>query len=403
MSTTSGAVPTNTANTGSGGNTGPTSSPLLFFVALGFGVVFTNLWIIVGVKYCFRYNARQRARANGEEEVVDLQAMPRPHRRRREKKLMTIDEVNERFPTIKYKNWQAQREAAGLPSEGGIRTEPNSRSGSIRHVEAVSTINGQSGAVDTVTPVASTGGPASSEVDKEVGASASVAYALAMVADEKSSITDKRMSEISEIEPTKGHQDDDEDDEHEHESPVPAELLKSAGDACAICLDTLEDEDDVRGLTCGHAFHSLCLDPWLTNRRACCPLCKKDYYIPKPRPEGEAHSPTSDSAARDRSRRQSRQREPLPPSGFLLGVPFHRRIFFSSRTNTRGRNDRQRGSPRTSPQNLPPVGQQSQGSSSWTRNPLASLLSVPRPAFMRSHRTVDRTAAPPDVETGQPR
>ena len=33
-----------TTGTGSGGGGGPTSSPLLFFVALGFGVVFTNLW-----------------------------------------------------------------------------------------------------------------------------------------------------------------------------------------------------------------------------------------------------------------------------------------------------------------------------------------------------------------------
>merc|ERR1712072_87243 len=60
---------------------GPTSSPLLFFVALGFGVVFTNLWIIVGVKYCFRYNARNRAIRNGENpdgEPIDLGTMTRP-------------------------------------------------------------------------------------------------------------------------------------------------------------------------------------------------------------------------------------------------------------------------------------------------------------------------------------
>jgi hypothetical protein len=38
------ATPTDAANTGGGGGGGPTSSPLLFFVALGFGVVFTNLW-----------------------------------------------------------------------------------------------------------------------------------------------------------------------------------------------------------------------------------------------------------------------------------------------------------------------------------------------------------------------
>lgn len=33
-----------TSSPAAGGGGGPTSSPLLFFVALGFGVVFTNLW-----------------------------------------------------------------------------------------------------------------------------------------------------------------------------------------------------------------------------------------------------------------------------------------------------------------------------------------------------------------------
>jgi hypothetical protein len=46
--TASGASPSPTqqqnGNNGGGGGGGPTSSPLLFFVALGFGVVFTNLW-----------------------------------------------------------------------------------------------------------------------------------------------------------------------------------------------------------------------------------------------------------------------------------------------------------------------------------------------------------------------
>lgn len=45
MGTTTTAVPAATTSaTGGGGGGGPTSSPLLFFVALGFGVVFTNLW-----------------------------------------------------------------------------------------------------------------------------------------------------------------------------------------------------------------------------------------------------------------------------------------------------------------------------------------------------------------------
>jgi hypothetical protein len=41
MSTQPTSTPTGQNNNNGGG---PTSSPLLFFVALGFGVVFTNLW-----------------------------------------------------------------------------------------------------------------------------------------------------------------------------------------------------------------------------------------------------------------------------------------------------------------------------------------------------------------------
>lgn len=48
---------------------------------------------------------------------------------------------------------------------------------------------------------------------------------------------------------------------------------------CAICLEVLEDDSIVRGLVCGHVFHAECLDPWLTKRRACCPMCKRDYYF----------------------------------------------------------------------------------------------------------------------------
>ncbi|GKT91661.1 RING-8 protein [Colletotrichum tofieldiae] len=104
---------------GGGGGGGNSSSPLLFFVALGFGVVFTNLWIIVGVKYCFRYNARNRAmRLNEDGEPINLENMPRPHRRRREKKLMTMDEVNDKFPMTKYKTWVGERAREGLPTAG---------------------------------------------------------------------------------------------------------------------------------------------------------------------------------------------------------------------------------------------------------------------------------------------
>lgn len=56
-----------------------------------------------------------------------------------------------------------------------------------------------------------------------------------------------------------------------------AELHFDSG-SCTICLETFEDDDVVRGLICGHVFHSECVDPWFTRRRACCPICKRDYY-----------------------------------------------------------------------------------------------------------------------------
>lgn len=63
--------------------------------------------------------------------------------------------------------------------------------------------------------------------------------------------------------------------------------------SCAICLDTFEPSDIVRGLICGHVYHSDCLDPWLTKRRACCPICKRDYYKEDNAPGGVGVTPTT--------------------------------------------------------------------------------------------------------------
>lgn len=40
------AIPSNTNNSNNNNKGSGSSSPLLFFVALGFGVVFTNLWYV---------------------------------------------------------------------------------------------------------------------------------------------------------------------------------------------------------------------------------------------------------------------------------------------------------------------------------------------------------------------
>jgi hypothetical protein len=260
-------------------------------------------------------------------ENIDLNAMPRPHRRRREKKLMTMDEVNERFPITKYKAWRSTREQEGLPAAGGI-TAPPSRAASIKDADGTISVAGPKKSIDTARPVSSTSQavvPDGISIHEAVLAASSLEASSNKPEQEKekekedagkgekktqTANTEQENNQIggtkepagkpSENPPkntttsndnTNTHQNISEDEEEDDDDPIataaPPELLAAPGDTCAICLDVIEDEDDIRGLTCGHAFHASCVDPWLTSRRACCPLCKADYYIPKPRPEGE--------------------------------------------------------------------------------------------------------------------
>lgn len=297
-STTETAVNGSPQSPGAGGNSngsnggGSNSSPLLFFVALGFGVVFTNLWIIVGVKYCFRYNARSRQmRMTEDGEPINMENMPRPHRRRREKKLMTMDEVNEKFPMLKYKNWVASRAQEGLPTRGGV-TAPPSRAGSVRDADGVAPeVPSKERMSNEERPTTSATGPVNEKqslkhASKE--STSSTAPAAPRTSTDAHLVPTISESATLSKDPNRvSHDEDDEEDEH-IDAALPPECMGTSGDTCAICIDTLEDDDDVRGLTCGHAFHAVCLDPWLTSRRACCPLCKADYYTPKPRAAAEA-------------------------------------------------------------------------------------------------------------------
>jgi hypothetical protein len=254
--------------------------------------------IIVGVKYCFRYNRRRAAQAAADGEPIDMATMPRPHRRRREKKLMTMEEVNERFPLTKYKQWKSTRETNGLPAAGGIATAPGSRAASMKDVEGVISAKDEG-------PASPTRDTTLSLAREDVAAPNSSAQPLPPAPTTSDETKDKDVEKIAANKPTapttegaeanketsqtvvRENEDESDDEEDPIETAAAPEMLAEPGDTCAICLDTLEDDDEVRGLTCGHAFHASCVDPWLTSRRACCPLCKADYYVPKPRPEGE--------------------------------------------------------------------------------------------------------------------
>ncbi|CAM8926389.1 unnamed protein product [Rhodiola kirilowii] len=47
-------------------------------------------------------------------------------------------------------------------------------------------------------------------------------------------------------------------------------------EACAVCLNWMEEEDPVRRLKCCHVFHAECLDKWILydHDHVTCPLCR---------------------------------------------------------------------------------------------------------------------------------
>lgn len=42
---------------------------------------------------------------------------------------------------------------------------------------------------------------------------------------------------------------------------------------CVICQDDFAELDVLKLLTCGHYYHSRCVDKWLKDKQKC-PLCK---------------------------------------------------------------------------------------------------------------------------------
>lgn len=240
---------------------------------------------------------------------------------------MSMEEVNERFPLIKYKAWMTTRAEEGLPTAGGVAAPSASRAASLRNADGAITMAKKSDEVDRPETPAETN---VAEENNDIPLPTRNPEIILAPEEHQSNDAETKDSEVKTAE-AKGifeatpntatsseeHEQEELDDDDQIQMAVPTEMLANPGDSCAICLDTLEDDDDVRGLTCGHAFHASCLDPWLTSRRACCPLCKADYYVPKPRSEGEAAA----DAERHAGRRPAgaRGEMPNPPQYAFMG------------------------------------------------------------------------------------
>ncbi|GIY03479.1 e3 ubiquitin-protein ligase RNF167 [Caerostris darwini] len=50
-------------------------------------------------------------------------------------------------------------------------------------------------------------------------------------------------------------------------------------ETCAICLEDYKNKDKLRILPCLHGYHVKCIDPWLTENKRFCPVCKKKVIV----------------------------------------------------------------------------------------------------------------------------
>jgi Ring finger domain len=58
-------------------------------------------------------------------------------------------------------------------------------------------------------------------------------------------------------------------------------ILTRAGEAeeaCLWCCETLGPKTPCRLLPCGHKFHKPCIDTWMAECNAVCPLCRESFY-----------------------------------------------------------------------------------------------------------------------------
>ncbi|KAI8067641.1 beta-lactamase-like protein [Gilbertella persicaria] len=65
-------------------------------------------------------------------------------------------------------------------------------------------------------------------------------------------------------------------------------LTNNHTEVCVVCLEPMMVGSKVRKLPCEHTYHGHCIDPWLTQKCAECPLCKYDCsQLSKPQQQQE--------------------------------------------------------------------------------------------------------------------
>lgn len=200
-------------------------SPILYFVALGFGVVFANLWVIIGIRYCCRNRRLRQLNGSSSPQDVAIQAVGSSSRSK-QNTVVSKDQVDVWFPSMTYKQYihakgdegESTTETPATPATGDVADQPLSKS------------------------------------------------------DDKDD-TDKDDTEIDGVDAGIG--------------PVDAPDFASAKPgadqtSCIICFEEFVDNMDVRVLACKHVYCADCIMTWLTTQYSWCPLCKLDVSKAKP-------------------------------------------------------------------------------------------------------------------------
>ena len=64
-------------------------------------------------------------------------------------------------------------------------------------------------------------------------------------------------------------------------------ITENMAERCLVCLEDWKDNDDCRVLACRHAFHTTCVDRWMSSSSNTCPMCRRQGVAKDGRQAGE--------------------------------------------------------------------------------------------------------------------